>query len=193
MTIDEAKDAIAQIVAAQLHGADFVAALGPAKVAAACNGIGPESWPEDWRKKLNSWLSTFRLACDVHDCDFAYNNDGSVALFDAANERLLKNCLILADLKYAWYNPLRYFARNRAHLIALACSTFGWSSWQDAYNHHPGSSPVSPNLCGSTPTQPTTPPAPPVLCGLTTTPTTTTPPRLCASALNKLSHPTTTT
>ena len=134
MTANEAQAAIDEIIDAKLEGADFVYRLGPLKVAAACNGIGPASWPEKWRKKLDKWLKTFRPAADVHDCDFTYNNDGSVERFNEANERLEKNCLLLADRKYAWYNPLRYIARNRAHLIALACQIFGWDAWIDAYN-----------------------------------------------------------
>lgn len=137
MTTSEAATAIKEIVAANLHGAEFVCNLGALKVAAACNGIGPASWPAEWRAKLDKWLATFRRACDVHDCDFTYNNDGSTALFNAANDRLEKNCLILADRKYGWYNPLRYFARNRAHLLALACRLFGWNAYCVAYctNH----------------------------------------------------------
>ena len=129
MTIDEARISIGEIIDANLYGADFVRSIGPAKVAAACNGIGPASWPEKRRQKLDKWLKTFRRAADVHDCRFTYCNDGSVSKFDAANEELKRNGLILADRKYAWYNPLRYFARNRAHLIGFLCDEFGWSAW----------------------------------------------------------------
>lgn len=132
MTVNEARAAIDEIIDAKLHGADFVAALGPEKVAAACNGIGPASWPEKYRQILNKWLKTFRPAADEHDCEFSYNNDGSLEKFNEANERLTENCLILADRKYGWYNPLRYFARNRAHLIGLLCNQFGWGAWEGA-------------------------------------------------------------
>lgn len=134
MTVDEAQKAIREICAAQLYGAGFIVMLGPAKVAAACNGCGPSSWPEERRRKLDKWLATFRLAFCGHDCRFEYDNDGSREKFDAANEELRKNCLLLADQKYAWYNPLRYFARHAAHLIGLLCQDFGWQSWKDAYN-----------------------------------------------------------
>ena len=137
MTIDEARAAIDEILDAKLHGAEFVAALGPVKVAAACNGIGPASWPEERRELLDKWLATFRRAADEHDCEFSYANDGSEAKFHEANKRLTENCLILADRKYGWYNPLRYFARNRAHLIGLLCDEFGWSAWIDAFLHQP--------------------------------------------------------
>lgn len=133
MTIDEARALIEEISVAGLDGAIEVACLGPERVAAACNGIGPASWPEERRAKLDKWLRTFRPAAGVHDCDFEFNNDGSVEKFNEANERLERNCLILADRKYAWYNPFRYVARNRAHLVATACRLFGWSDWKKAY------------------------------------------------------------
>ena len=133
MTLDEARQAIADICAAGLDGREFVSRLGPGRVAYACNGCGPASWPEERREKLDKWLSTFRLAFDVHDCRFTYG-DRSHAKFRAANDELRENCLILADEKYAWWNPLRYLARNRAHLIALLCQEFGWNAWMDACN-----------------------------------------------------------
>ena len=134
MTLDEARQAIADICDKQLYGARFVASLGPGRVAAACNGCGPASWPEERREKLDKWLKTFRLAFDVHDCRFTWDNCGSLLAFREANIELRENCLILADEKYSWYNPLRYFARNRAYLIGLLCQEFGWKAWMDACN-----------------------------------------------------------
>lgn len=119
---------------AGLEGRTFIWKLSLEQFAAACNGCGPESWSQEWRDRLGKWLATFLLAFDVHDCRFEYDNDGTKAMFDFANDELEKNCLILADLKYGWYNPFRYFARNRAHLIAIACRVCGWSSWIKAYN-----------------------------------------------------------
>ena len=133
MTAEEATKAVEEMCRIGLYGSDFMRGLKPEQIAAACNGCGPEAWPEAWRAHLDSWLSTFRLAFDIHDCRFTYDNDGSRVKFDAANDELEKNCLVLADEKYAWYNPFRYFARNRAHIIADACrSTFGWQAFREA-------------------------------------------------------------
>ena len=118
----------------ELYGWGFIAALTYTQIANACNGIGPASWSADARKKLDKWLSTFRLAADVHDCRYTWDNDGTREKFDYANDELEKNCKILADEKYAWYNPLRYLARRAAHLVAQACRDFGWSAYKDAYS-----------------------------------------------------------
>lgn len=137
MTIDEKlKSAVKTLNIAYellLSGAAWLIALGPRKVAEAANGIGPARWPEKWRKKLDKWLWLFRPAADIHDCRFTYDNDGSDAKFRAANDEIERNCLLLADARYSWYNPLRYLWRHRAHAVAFACRAFGWEAWIDAY------------------------------------------------------------
>ena len=133
ITEAEAAERLGAISGLELYGCRFVASLTFAQIANACNGIGPESWPEDARKKLDKWLATFRLAADVHDCRFTWDNDGTREKFDYANDELERNCLVLADDKYAWWNPLRYFARHAARLVAQACRDFGWSAWKDAF------------------------------------------------------------
>ena len=135
MTVEEAKKSIEAIREAELYGWGFVRSLGPEKVAAACNGCGPDSWRQEWRDRLGRWLKTFKLAFDGHDCRHAYDNDGSREKWEYANNELEKNCILLADRKYAWYNPIRYVARKKGRLAADACRTvFGWSAWQDSYN-----------------------------------------------------------
>ena len=134
ITEEEAAARFAAIRNLELYGWRFMASLTYAQIAHACNGIGPESWPADARKKLDRWLATFRLAADVHDCRFTWDNDGTRERFDYANDELERNCLVLADEKYAWWNPLRYFARRAAHLMAQACRDFGWSAYKDAYS-----------------------------------------------------------
>lgn len=133
MTAAVAKIVIAEAKALTLSGADFIASLGPDKVAAAYNGIGPEWLPERFRKKLDKWFDTYRTACVIHDCRFAHDNDGTDAKFRAANDELERNAVIIADDKYAWYNPLRYLARARGRHLADACRVYGWTAWTDAY------------------------------------------------------------
>lgn len=136
MTEAEAKIAMREIWNAGLYGREFVYRLTPAQFAAACNGIGPESWPEEWRAKLDDWLATFRRAADVHDCRFTWDNDGTRQSFDMANDEIEKNCLLLADEKYAWWNPWRYLARRAAKLVGRACRDFGWPAFDEAYKKH---------------------------------------------------------
>lgn len=134
ITLDEAKDTIIEARRLGLSGAEFLTVLGPYNVARACNGIGPESMRPKWRERLNSWLWLFCPPARVHDCRFTHDNDGTDAKFRAANDELERNCLIMADSEYAWYNPLRYLWRHRAHVVAEACRQFGWYDWREAFD-----------------------------------------------------------
>ena len=133
MTQQEAIETIARAVRLGLSGAEFLARLGPERVAAACNGIGPEWLPERYRAKLDKWLAKFKTSADVHDCRFAFDNDGSDAKFRAANDELERNNVIIADSRHAWWNPMRYWERSTGRLMADVCREYGWSAWRDAY------------------------------------------------------------
>jgi hypothetical protein len=100
-------------------------------LAARWNGIGPESMDKSKRKKLDKWLRLYGPACFIHDQDFA-ESDGTRGGFIAANDRLERNCLIIADDRYEWYDPRRYLARRGGRLVADACRIAGWGAWQDA-------------------------------------------------------------
>lgn len=116
-----------------LSGAEWLANLPLSKIRAAYNGIGPKWLGEDKRKKLGKWLKAYTVPCVIHDCRFTYDNDGSDAKFRQANDELERNCVIVADANYAWYNPFRYWARAKGRAIAQACRILGWSAWRDAY------------------------------------------------------------
>ena len=134
ITHQEAIQTIARAKELSLSGAEFMDALGVGNVARACNGIGPESMKPKWRERLNNWLWLFKDPCRVHDCRFTFDNDGTDAKFRAANDELERNCLIMADSEYVWYNPIRYLWRHRAHVVADACRQFGWGDWRKAFD-----------------------------------------------------------
>lgn len=134
MTPYEAQRRKNRIWELELYGWTFVCSLTDEQFAVACNGCGPASWSAEKREKLTKWLATFLLAFDIHDCRFSFDNDGSREKFEYANRELRKNCLLLADEKYGWWNPRRYLARRAGKLIAVLCQDFGWSDWKKAYS-----------------------------------------------------------
>lgn len=133
ITLEEARATINAAVAYGLSGAEFMARLGSSNVARACNGVGPEDMPEKWRKRLDKWYWLFCVPCRGHDCRFTFDNDGTEAKFRAANDELRRNCLIVADAAFKWYNPMRYIWHSRANGVAWACQELGWDSWRKAY------------------------------------------------------------
>ena len=136
ISASDARDAIEDAWYIGLYGNVWFARLGIEKVASACNGCGPEWMSQSMRDKLTDFLSIFFPAFCIHDCRFVYDNNGTRGAFDAANEELRLNCLLLADDKYGWYDPRRYVWRHRARLVYIACKDFGWSAWRDAYGEN---------------------------------------------------------
>lgn len=130
---DKAVEAVHKAVTVGLYGCEWMWALGVDKVEEASNGAGPEWMSQEMRDKLTAFLDIFFPAFCIHDCRFVYDNNGDRGAFDAANEELRLNCLLLADDKYGWYDPRRYVWRHRARLVYIACKDFGWSAWRDAF------------------------------------------------------------
>ena len=118
-----------------LHGRDAVLALTLDELDAAFNGCGPEFLPEGARQTLDRVTAVFAPAVMVHDVDFT-NADGLKAAFDAANKRLLVNCVKCALDAAPWYSRKRYILLAEAWAIYRACSKFGWSAWLAAYNQN---------------------------------------------------------
>ena len=138
MTEADGARAIDLALALGLEGADFVRDLGAAKVAAACNGIGPDWFPAAVRDEISEKLHMFIPAADVHDCRYSYDNDGTKERFHAANEELRRNCLRIANLTYAWWSPYRYLTRHAGHILADACEAYGWKAFEEAYTKKRG-------------------------------------------------------
>ena len=123
----------AEVLRLDLQGRDAVLALTLDELDAAFNGCGPEFLPEGARQSLDRLLSVFAPAVMVHDVDFTLA-DGLKAAFDAANLRLLVNCVQCALDAATWNSWKRYTLLGESWAIYRACDNFGWSAWLAAYN-----------------------------------------------------------
>ena len=138
MTIDhqnELNRLRAEVARLDLQGRDIVLALTLEQLDTAFNGCGPEYLPSFARKALDKITAVFAPAVMVHDVDFT-NADGLKAAFDAANKRLLVNCVKCALDAAPWYSRQRYILLAEAWAIYRACDKFGWSAWLAAYNQN---------------------------------------------------------
>lgn len=145
-TVAEARELLDRALAYGLEGARRLADDYPLDVLAArWNGIGPERMDQDARKRLTKWLKLYIPACFIHDQDFA-ESDGTRGGFIAANDRLDRNCRIIADDTYPkWYDFIRrHFARRGARLVANACRLAGWDAWRDAFAARSAANPTNP-------------------------------------------------
>lgn len=133
-TIEEIKDLINRVCAANLSGTELFAIYDAKAVQMAYNGIGPDSFPEEVRERISRFLDLFEPAALIHDLRFDESN-GSRFDFNLANMEFHENCLRLAAQKYPWWrHPLRRFAaREVSHILYAAVrSPAGWSAWTEA-------------------------------------------------------------
>ena len=136
MTIDrqnELNRLRSEVARLNLQGRESVLALTLEQLDATYNGCGPEYLPSFARKALDKITAVFAPAVMVHDVDFT-NADGLKAAFDAANKRLLVNCVKCALDAAPWYSRKRYILLAEVWAIYRACDKFGWSAWLAAYN-----------------------------------------------------------
>ena len=97
-----------EALCARLMGAEWAAAKGFRWLAEAYNGIGPEFFGEDLRKKTSRWFAIFKPAALIHDAR--------------------------ADRAYPWWNWKRYRARLVADaLYDFVSSPAGWKAWLEAH------------------------------------------------------------
>lgn len=96
------------------------------------NGCGPDWLPAWVRKLLTKHYDFFQAAFLEHDYSFHFS-DKTRKGFNAANLRLLCNCVRLIEAKYSWFkNPLQKTKRYiQAGVIYFACQRYGWSAWLD--------------------------------------------------------------
>ena len=116
----------------QLDGGEKVLIQPIAQLAKIYNGTGPAFLPDSIRGALDKAAKPFLPAVMVHDGDFE-DSDGTVKSFNAANKRLLKNCIICATDAAPWYSWRRYALIAEAWTIYRACDKFGWIAWLSAY------------------------------------------------------------
>lgn len=116
----------------RLNGWDFVLSVPFDSLLRSYNGTGPEDLPDALHEKLDKVAKPFLPAVMVHDLDFTWS-DGTVKAFNAANDRLLENCVRCSIDAHPWYSWRRYALFLKAIAIYRACCRFGWTAWLSAY------------------------------------------------------------
>ena len=128
-TAAEIEALIATARAAKLEGLELLNA-DPEALAVKYNGIGPESWPEEFRDAVTKGFAYFQPAALIHDLRFTFA-DGSRFQFKFANVEFHNNCLKLADYSVPWWRIFKRFAVVGAALgfYKAVSSDFGWNAY----------------------------------------------------------------
>ena len=130
--LDEVIRIRSEVERLRLYGGEKVLIQPLAQLAKIYNGTGPAFLPDSIRGALDKAAKPFLPAVMVHDGDFE-DSDGTVKSFNAANLRLLMNCIICATDAAPWYSWQRYALIAEAWAIYRACDKFGWIAWLSAY------------------------------------------------------------
>lgn len=131
-TAKQIEELIATARAANLEGVELLNG-DPEAIALKYNGIGPEEWPEEWRRAITRCFGLFGPAALIHDLRFTYAS-GTRRDFNYANIEFHNNCLKLARWAYPWWRLIRrWVAENAALALYKAVSSEGgWKAWTDA-------------------------------------------------------------
>ena len=131
-TAAEIEELIATARDAKLEGVEVLNG-DPEAIALVYNGIGPEEWPEEWRRAITRCFDLFQPAALIHDLRFTYAN-GTRRDFNFANVEFHNNCLKLARYSIPWWRVLRRFLADGSALAfyEAVSSPFGWNAYVKA-------------------------------------------------------------
>lgn len=124
-SLNEIEEKIALAKAAKLSGAELL--LDRERACRVCNGIGA-NWMYEWMREAIGGLNpTLVLAADIHDIRYALG--GTEMDRKAADDEMLENGLKLANYRYGWYDPRRYWVRKQMYKFHVILREFGGWAW----------------------------------------------------------------
>lgn len=126
------KDIDAKITLGHKAGLSGVHLLAddPDRAIRVCNGIGADWMPDVLREAISTLNPTLVLAADIHD--IRYLLGGTEADRKAADDEMLANGIKLADWRYRWCDPRRYYVRKQIHKFHAILRVAGGA----AFNYH---------------------------------------------------------
>jgi len=119
----EAKIKLAR--AAGLSGAELLE--NRERACRVCNGIGAAWMLKEARDIISDLNPTLVLVADIHD--LRYEDGGTEADRKRADDEMLENGLKLANYRYRWYDPRRYWVREQMHKFHAILREFGGTAF----------------------------------------------------------------
>lgn len=98
-----------------------------AAVVRDCNGIGADWMPDSMTQLCTKLNPVMEVPAAIHDRRYILNIDRL-----SADTEFLANTMRMIELKYAWWNPMRYIMRRRAARYYTYLRAFGGRAWEEA-------------------------------------------------------------
>ena len=124
-TISEAEMLHTLAVEYQLSGVETL--RDPAAVVRDCNGIGADWMPDSMNILCTKLNPVMEVPAAIHDRRYILNVDRL-----SADTEFLANTMRMIELKYSWWNPMRYIMRRRAARYYTYLRAFGGRAWEEA-------------------------------------------------------------
>ena len=124
-TISEAEMLHTLAVEYQLSGVETL--RDPEAVVRDCNGIGADWMPDSMNILCTKLNHVMEVPAAIHDRRYILNVDRL-----SADTEFLANTMRMIELKYAWWNPMRYIMRRRAARYYTYLRAFGGRAWEEA-------------------------------------------------------------
>ena len=123
--LTEAENLHMQAVKYGLSGVETLRDL--AAVVRDCNGIGADWMPDSMTQLCTKLNPVMEVPAAIHDRRYILNIDRL-----SADTEFLANTMRMIELKYAWWNPMRYIMRRRAARYYTYLRAFGGRAWEEA-------------------------------------------------------------
>lgn len=123
--LTEAENLHVQAVKYGLSGVETL--RDPASVVRDCNGIGADWMPDSMTQLCTKLNPVMEVPAAIHDRRYILNVDRL-----SADTEFLANTMRMIELKYAWWNPMRYIMRRRAARYYTYLRAFGGRAWEEA-------------------------------------------------------------
>jgi len=92
-----------------------------------CNGIGADWMPDGMTILCTKLNAVMEVPAAIHDRRYILNVDRL-----SADTEFLANTMRMIELKYSWWNPVRYIMRRRASRYYTYLRAFGGRAWEEA-------------------------------------------------------------
>ena len=123
--LTEAENLHVQAVKYGLSGVETL--RDPAAVVRDCNGIGADWMPDSMTQLCTKLNPVMEVPAAIHDRRYILNIDRL-----SADTEFLANTMRMIELKYAWWNPMRYIMWRRAARYYTYLRAFGGRAWEEA-------------------------------------------------------------